>query len=462
MAAVAAQTYRVAFRAPAPVEGRFYIAQHFRDQLVVRDSTLATGRDIVFEGSLDRLPRAVYVLCDASRKPLLDFVMDGSRRLTIAYDASRSNAGMQVKGSPANQSMYRYMARLDAARAAAAEWRDADDAEAQRREDSLTAQMRVAERRFFRDEGQYLFTQLVRMFAEVEPPAVVPDSVPPDGVSAWRARFVRDHYWDSVDLHDRSLIYTPHLFNKMNYFFFGLLYHADADEIRRCAFATLDRVADDSTMLRYFLDFLVPRYERSSRIGWDQVYVDLVKRYYLGGRCSWCSEAELYSRRRSVVFLSRSLIGARGVELLMPDTNQSADPADWISSHRFPEPYVILWFWDPDCTHCQRQTAELASLYDSLATAGEKLFEVYAVGYESDVEKWKRYVRDHRLPFVNVGGLNVNVDYQAVYNVHGAPTMIILDEERRIIMNKTIRTDDILPFLRQDMEKKRTQHRDNK
>jgi hypothetical protein len=236
----------------------------------------------------------------------------------------------------------------------------------------------------------------------------------------------------------------------MNYYFFGILYHQDADTITRYAHLVLDRVVKDSTMLRYFLDFITPNYERSTKnIGWDQVYVNLVRDYYLAGHCPWASKADLYSKKQSIDFLSQSLIGAMGQELLMADTNQSPDPKDWISSHAFPQKYVILWFWDPDCNHCKKQTAELKTLYDSLSNAGNKIFEVYAVGYESDVPKWLNYVRQHKLPFVNVGGSNVNIDYQEAYNVHGAPTMIILNADRRIIMNKTLPSKSLLPFIEQ-------------
>ena len=137
----------------------------------------------------------------------------------------------------------------------------------------------------------------------------------------------------------------------------------------------------------------------------------------------------------------------------MADTNQSGDPNDWISSHRFPQRYVILWFWDPDCHHCQEQSEELKVLYDSLLTAPYRPFEVYAVGYESDVAKWKNYVKAHNFKWVNVGGPNVNIDYQEAYNVHGAPTMIILNERREIIMNKVVPIKNLLKFL-EDYEKK--------
>ena len=69
------------------------------------------------------------------------------------------------------------------------------------------------------------------------------------------------------------------------------------------------------------------------------------------------------------------------------------------------------------------------------------------------MQKWKKYVRDHKFPFVNVGGTNVNIDYQEAYNVHGAPTMIILNEKREIIMNKLLPVKSLIPFL-QDYEKR--------
>ena len=308
----------------------------------------------------------------------------------------------------------------------------------------LTKEMEAFEKPFITANNKYRFFQLAAMFNGPEVP---------DGVED-KALYYRTHYWDGVDFADHSLVYTPDLFNKMNYFFFNVLYYADYDTIARYADRLLDGLEKDTLMMRYVLDYIMPRYYRSTKkIGWDAVWCHLVRRYYLTGKCSWASASEVANKRQSVEFLEQSLIGAMGKELYMADTNQSPNPDEWISSHRFPQKYVILWFWDPDCHHCQEQTATLKALYDSLSATGNKPFEVYAVGYEADVTKWKKYVREHQLPFVNVGGPNVNIDYQVAYNVHGAPTMIILDQDRRIIMNKVLATKEILPFLKRHEER---------
>lgn len=452
LATTAKAQYNIALVPQKATEGKYYLGQHFRDKFEVVDSANAGARGIVFAGK-SKLAAGVYTLLDANKKKVFDFMVDDSRRFSISYDSVHSNKGMVVTGSKANQLMFAYMTRQDEARNKAKmlgeQKKDPNmRAKAEKEMDELSEEMTRYEKEFFKANSKYRFPQLVRMFSNISVPDSMPKGVGDVSLHDWQACYYRTHYWDSVDFSDHSIVYTPHLFDKMNYYFFGVLYYQDCDTITKYANMVLNRVQHDSTMLRYFLDFITPRYERSTKmIGWDQVFVNLCKDWYLKGRCPWASEAEVWNKKQTVEFLSHSLIGAPGAELLMADTNQSPDIKDWKSSHRFPQRFVMLWFWDPDCHHCQKQTAELKVIYDSMVASGKKYFEVYAVGYEADVNKWKKYVREHELPFVNVGGSNVNIDYQEAYNVHGAPTMILLDERRRIIMNKTLPMDQVIPFL---------------
>lgn len=438
----------IAFHPAKPPSDRYYLVQHFQDKVIRVDSAIGNKGYIVFQNMKKKMPRGVYALLDKDGKVLTDFVVDDSQEFTIFADSTYSPKGMKVTGSAANQRMYDYLAHLNAANKEAKELKEQEkngskkeQKRAKERLEKLNKEMDTYQDDFLTANKKDLFCQLVTMSRNPAPP----DSLSNDTTKAY---YFRQHYWDDMDFTFPGLTLTPQLFNKMNYFFFGVLYYQDADTIIHYAFDILHRVENDSTMLRYFLDFILPRYQKATKhIGWDQVYVELVKEFYLKGKCPWASEANLYAKKKEVEFLEQSLIGAHAQELWMADTNQSDDPKDWISSHRFPTKYVILWFWDPDCGHCKKQTPELAELYNKMVAEGNKRFEVYAVGYEADVEKWKQYVRENKLPFVNVGGTNVNIDYQAAYNVHSTPTMIILNKDRDIIMNKTIPTDQINKFL---------------
>ena len=452
-----AQKYEMTFVIPkdGQPDSILYIGVYYRDQLVALDSTQVRKRtthgekdSYTFAGKR-KWETGIYALFQKdAKKSLVDFTIDGSQRFTIYLTSKMevTNPQSDIVGSPANQVMYTHINKLNEAKRRV---RDIDQRkkstdpqvkeEAENEMRQLTTEMVDFESTLFEKNKQYRYIQLAKMMNGPDVPDEVGD----------KTAYYLEHYWDGVDLTDHSLVYTPDLFKKMNYYFFGSLYRADKDTICKYADNILHKIENDTLMLHYFMDYIMPRYYRSTKnIGWDAVWCYLVRQYYLTGKCAWASQSEITNKRQSVEFLEKSLIGARGAELWMADTNQSPDPKDWISSHRFPQKYVILWFWDPDCHHCQEQTETLKELYDSLSAAGNKVFEVYAVGYEADVAKWKRYVREHHLPFVNVGGSNVNIDYQEAYNVHGAPTMIILNEERRIIMNKVLPTKSILPFLK--------------
>lgn len=437
-----------------------YMGVHFRDELIVLDSATVVQGKCEFKGK-GEWQRGIYSLMryevnkkkkDRKLVSLTDFTIDDSQKFTIAADSTFGASKMRVTGSKANKLMYEYLGTLSEARALSKELgariKSADSVAARRQQDSLSEAMVAYEKRMLAENGNYRFFQLVKQMSGPE----VPEGVENKPV------YYRTHYWDGVDLKDHSLIYTPDLFNKMNYYFYGILYHADSDTISRYTDLLMDRMEGDTVMMRYVFDFIMPRYYRSTKnIGWDAVWCYLVRNYYLKGRCPWATEGDISNKRQTAAFLEKSLIGAYGQELIMSDTTQL--PSRQFSSHRMPYKYVILWFWDPDCHHCQEQTAALIELYNRLDKEGTRNFEVYAVGYEADVAKWKRYVKDHNLPFVNVGGPNVNIDYQEAYNVHGAPTMIILNADRQIIMNKTIPAASLLPFIEQ-YEKQHPEQKD--
>lgn len=444
-----AQAYDFTFRLDGMDDSVLYIARHHRDQLLMMDSTHRNPKgDYRFSGKRS-WPRGIYALVRQDGKKVVgDFTIDGSQRFTLKADAKLSPASVSVKGCQANSRMFSYMATIDEAKQQMESIRQrlkdpSTKAQAEAEETELIDRMHEFEQNTLFGNSPTLFFRIVAACREDE----VPDSVQN------KAYHFRTHFWDHLfdtdwsDIHD-AMLHSPNLYSKLNYFFFGMLYRANSDTICREIDRLAARIGNDTALLRYVFDHLEPRYFRSTKnIGWDAVWCHMAGEYYLKGRCPWATEGTLHNIRYNYNRIRQSLIGAHGQELLMLDTTQIDSPEHWISSHRFPTRYVILWFWDPDCHHCQEQSAELATLVDSLRNAPDRRFTVYAVGYESDVPKWKKYLREHHMPFVNVGGPNVNVDYQEVYNVHGAPTMIILNERRDIIMNKTLPVKSIIPFL---------------
>ena len=400
------------------------------------------------------LQEGFYTLVSNKSKPYLTFIMPANQRFSVSLDTTANVNAISFKNSPENDEMLLFQRKasesqkkLNAYRKQQTAYKDNQDSV-----DFYTAKIKELNeemKSFIMDlikrNPNYLFSKMQRAGREIELPE--PDTNNPEFLPA----YYRQHYWDNIDLTDSRLIFTPVFEPKMKEYFGHVLQYQDVDTINKYVDMVLERTAVDSLMYRYCIDWVSRYYETSKYIGHDGVFVHIVKNNQLQGKCTWMDETLLRKYAKRISHIEPLLIGTKAVELIIPDTTQSSDMRTWISSHHLPKEYTVLWFFDPDCPKCNKQTTLLKHLYDSLETAGTRNFDVYAIGNDSDVERWKKYVRDKKLPWYNVGGNRGNVDYLTIYNIYesGNPSMFIINRKKEIILNRSIDVTAIPDFLKQ-------------
>ena len=113
------------------------------------------------------------------------------------------------------------------------------------------------------------------------------------------------------------------------------------------------------------------------------------------------------------------------------------------------KPYTIIWFYDPNCPTCKKESTELRAVYDSLEVIGKRNFEVYAIGNDDTIDAWKKYVRENKHPWIQVGGNKGNIDYLDYFGIYdtGNPAMFVLNSRHEIILNKRIDMHSLPKFL---------------
>jgi len=72
-------------------------------------------------------------------------------------------------------------------------------------------------------------------------------------------------------------------------------------------------------------------------------------------------------------------------------------------------------------------------MYDSLAPYG---VEVYAVGVEQEYDKWKQFIIDNNLNWINVIDVYNETNFRALYDINSTPIIYLLDNDKRIIAKK--------------------------
>ena len=468
--------YEIVFDVANAPDTILYLAVYYRDKLILRDSAKAytpiygspkyTGRTTyVFRGQ-NPCQRGLYKLVSQKRFPYLDFVIDGNQFFHVQCDTTGKVDNVSFVNSPQNDEVLAFQKKTVSAQQQMSSYRKGleeakhsnNQAEIDRWTEKikiLNAEMDTFIRNLREVHPEYLFSKMQKSYKQIE----IPDPpVRADGTidSTFQLRYYLTHYWDNVDLSDNGLLFTPVMEPKIKEYFDKYLQYSEPDTINKYVDMVLEKASKDTLMYHFFVDWLAYHYETSKMLGHDGVFVHLVKNNHMQGKCTWIDEDLLRKYEKRVKHLDPLLIGKQSVELLIPDTSMTDDVRLWHSSYRLPKPYVILWFYDPDCPTCKKESEKLSKLYDSLERVGARNFDVYAIGNDADIARWKKYVKEHNYPWINVGGNKANVDYLDAYNIYetGNPAMFILNEKREIILNRRIEISTIPEFLQQYEKRK--------
>lgn len=300
-----------------------------------------------------------------------------------------------------------------------------------------------------------LVSKVVRMSQDL----VIPDSPKnPDGSlvdSTFTYRYFRDHFFDHVDLTDDRLVNTSVFHNKLEYYFSDKMLIQLPDTIIKYAFELVDRLDNKSEMFKYIVHHITYKYETSKIMGHDKVFVAMALKYYCPGykegksAATWMSEEKLKTMCERAEIQQNLVVGVRPPNISLRDTTD----VNWRNFYDLDAEYVILYFWDPDCGHCKKDTPKLQKLYSEKLKA--RNVEIFAVGKATgdDFEKWKKFIRTNNLEFINVGltqslfeaaskdwrefipkYTNVqSLNYSEHYDIYATPKVFILDKDKKIV-----------------------------
>lgn len=446
-----------------------YLVIHYNDKLILKDSVKPSKKcKYVFKGP-DRYDDGLYSLVSMDKKIYLNFILDNNQHFEYSLDTTMNVENVTVKNSPENAEMLRFQKKTAQASKDANEWsQKIKDFEAADNADSasiykeklthINNEMTVFINDLIDRNPDFLFSKMQKSYKDVDIPEYKTEDGEPDYMK--RAAYYRLHYWDNVDLADHRFIYIPSFDPKMKDYFLKVLYHQEVDTINKYIDIFLQKTEKDTFMYHYCTDWLSYQFETSKIIGHDAVFYHIAKTNQLAGKCYWLDEDVLDLYQKRTKRLEPTLIGKIAPELIIPDTSMTEDITQWHSSYKMEKPYTILWFYDPNCHFCKQESKKLRGVYDSLQAIDKRNFDVYAIADGSDIDRWKRYVKENNYPWLNVGGNKGNLDYLEYFNIMSNPAMFIMDNrDHSIILNKRIEMSNIPQFL-EEYEKMKEKKRD--
>lgn len=302
-----------------------------------------------------------------------------------------------------------------------------------------------------KDNPKTLVAQVVKMSTDIQTPEA-PESEKDN--ENYKFEYYRAHYFDNIDFTDDRLVNTPILQSKLEYFYTKMMMQ-HPDTIIKYITPVVDQIPPFTMMYRFFVTNITGHFEKSKIMGMDKVWNTMIHRYYCGKDASgvykgyWMDEDKLAELCEDTDKRMKIMIGDVPPNLILPDSTNNK----WYNLYDIDAEYTILYFWDPNCGHCKKVTPKLGELYDKKLK--DRNIKIFSVGKATgdDFDDWKKFIREHKLDFINVGVTQQlyekakenpysvipskttleSVNYQDTYDIFSTPRVFVLDKDKKII-----------------------------
>ena len=248
----------------------------------------------------------------------------------------------------------------------------------------------------------------------------------------------RRKFKQRLDFNETGLLRTPVFKTNVLKYFKDVIRPQSPDTLTAEIDEVLLSVEDDPVAFRYWLVTLLDFYQASKTMGHDAVLVHILETYYLSERADWIDTVALKKMKEEVAFLKPNLIGQPAPPLNLLDTLMN--PVNVLD---LPDDFVVLFFYDPECGVCKKKTPVLLDAYYELKDLGA---EVVAVCVPTDTERWKEYIKEGALDWINLADPFRRSNFRAEYDIRSFPRVFVLDKDRKIIA-KRLGVEQLVGFI---------------
>lgn len=411
-----------------------YLANNYGEKQYLKDSSKAdaTG-NVIFKGT-EKLPGGIYMIVLPGKK-YFEVIIDKEQHFSVETNTDDYVKNMQVKGSAENSLFYNYLQFINARSKEIEPLRGEYESvkEDKKKADAVKQKMAVIDSAVFNYKNDlqnknpdFILTKLFQVTEEIKMPEIPKNA---DGTpdSLFQFYYYKQHFFDNIDLTDDRLLYTPVFHPKLDQYFKKLTLQMP-DSVNKAADFVISKLKPGSEMFKYVVWWITNTYETSNIMGMDGVFVHMAENYYTKEKAFWADEAQLYKIQDRAKVLKPILLGKKVKNIVLTDT-MDVPKALYDMKAKF----TVLYFWDPDCGHCQKITPKLNELYLEMKSKG---VDIYAVCVEVEIDKWKKFIKEKDLKFTNVADPKLRNNFRHEFDLTTTPQIFLLDENKNIIAKR--------------------------
>ncbi|MBN1651818.1 MAG: redoxin domain-containing protein [Bacteroidales bacterium] len=439
------KSYKIDIKIKGLEDSVLYLANYYGDKTYVVDTAIKKGKYAYSFEAKKHLEGGIYIVIGSHNNSIFEFLIADNQDLKFDSDQDNLIEKMKVKGSNENALFFDYLAysniqftQLKRYQKKLKTFSPPNDSIAIINKLIEQLNLEVADYKEAIIEA-YPNTFIAHFFLAMKSPDLqfLPNFTKQDSAKAFK--IYKKKYWDYMDFNDERLIRTPVFHNKLDYYFKAIA-NPQPDSLIKDIDHFLSLIPEKSELYKHSLWYLTLKFDQSNRMGYDKILVHFADTYYSKGKANWLNPTVLNNIIDEANKRRNALIGNKASNLVM----QNADLSP-VSMYAIDKKYTILYFWNPNCSHCTIETPKLRDFY--LKYAKKFNLEVYAVCADANLKEMKNYMAKHKLTWINVNGsLSYTQDFHELYNVYSTPYIFVLDKDKTIIA-KQINSDQLFDFI---------------
>jgi len=432
------------------------IGHRFNASFVPKDTVVLNQHgEGVFRGDTS-LPQGMYLVYLPNDR-FFDLLISNDQEFYVENDTLDFVNHIVIKGSEENSAFYEYQQYL---RNQSNKAKQLQEKLKSQESDSIAASMTKEElnqlnegvmdyiKELIKEYEGTFFGKFLLSLQEVEVPDPSRDENGNIIDPSFQYKYYKAHYFDNFDISDVRLLRTPFYEKKIMTYIDRVAYQIP-DSLIREVDMLIEKSRTDPQLFRYMLITLFNHFAQSNIMGMDAVYIHIAENYYIP-EAHW-SDPEFIEKLKDRVEKSKpTLIGnkAADFQLVRISTDHFLAAADneelkknpyvgnFFNLYDIQASYIILYFWETDCGHCNTATPALYDVYNRLKDKDVEVIAVNMLGGEEGKVKWINFINEHGLyDWINCWN-PYDFEFKKIYDINTTPSLFVLDKDKKIIAKK--------------------------
>jgi hypothetical protein len=254
-----------------------------------------------------------------------------------------------------------------------------------------------------------------------------------------QADYLVAHFWDKFNFRDTMYAHVPDITERAFVEFIGIFPNTSSyDKISGSVKKLLTSAEVENVMYNYFCS-LAERYlyVPNSPVRNDEYFIPFLEHVVESPKIA---DVKKIRPRHLLELACRNRIGSKAGDFVYTTASGKTGRLYDLSAK-----YLLLMFYDPDCTECKRTMEILKQspvVADAVSSGRLKILAVYP---DENLDAWKNHLKDIPLSWINAYD-NSLVIKNEIYDLKARPTLYLLDKDKKVILKDTS-TGDIHEYF---------------